>query len=89
MPITVKQPSTLYNAAQNEDGEDEIVFRCTLTNSGILTCTYTDMLEVQRVQSTSYNKDFDDTIQTKLKKASLRMFIVSRHYEDKNYLLPK
>ena len=46
MPITVKNNNPRYTiSAQNEDGEDEIVFRCTLTNSGILTCTYTDMLE--------------------------------------------
>ena len=46
MPITVKNNHPRYTiAAQNEEGEDEIVFRCTLTNSGILTCTYTDILE--------------------------------------------
>ena len=46
MPITVKNNHPRYTiAAQNEEGEDEIVFRCTLTKSGILTCTYTDILE--------------------------------------------
>ena len=46
MPITVKNNHPRYTiTAQNEDGEDEIIFRCTSTTSGILTCTYTDILE--------------------------------------------